>query len=113
MELLNIFNQFSEWAAGGATVVVVGIIVTIFRKKGINIKLILSRASDITEEIGEAFLATSNALDKADQAIKGNGRLIENSVKDVVAAGKKAIIEWEDVIMEIKPKKKKSLPQGK
>ena len=107
MDLLNIFNQFSEWAAGGAMVVVVGVIVTIFRKKGINIKLILGRASDITEEIGEAFLATSNALDKADQAIKGNGRLIENSVKDVIAAGKIAVIEWEDVIMEIKPKKKK------
>ena len=107
MELLNIFTDISDWAKGGALIAVIGTIITIIRKKGINIKLILNRASDITEEIGEAFLATSNALDQADQAIKGNGRLIENSVKDVIAAGKKAVIEWEDVIMEIKPKKKK------
>jgi hypothetical protein len=106
MELLNIFSQFSEWAAGGATVVVVGVIVTIIRKKGINLKKILGRASDITEEIGEAFLATSNALEQADAAIKDNGRLIESSVKDVIKAGKIAKLEWEDVIMEIKPKKK-------
>ncbi len=111
MELLNIFEQLSNWiteiVTSGIVVTAVCIVVTIFRKKGINIKLILSKASDITEEIGEAFLATSNAFDKADAAIKDNGRLKENSVKDVIAAGKHAIIEWKDVIIEIKPKKNK------
>lgn len=106
MELLSIFDQFSEWATGGAVVVFVGTIITIIRKRGINLKGILSKASIITKEIGEAFLASSNALNKADDAIKEDGKLIENSVKDVIKAGKQAVIEWEDVIMTIKPKKK-------
>jgi hypothetical protein len=105
MELLNIFADLSDWAKGGVVVVVVGTVVTIIRRKGINLKSILGKASVITKEIGEAFLASSNAFDKADDAIKEDGKLIENSVKDVIEAGKNAVIEWEDVIMTIKPKK--------
>lgn len=110
MELLNIFTdwfaQISDWAKGGASVVVVGAIVTILRKRKIPLKKWLGLAADITKEIGEAFLASSDAFSEADKAIKEDGKLIENSVKDVIAAGKRAKIEWEDVILEIKPKKK-------
>ena len=106
METLFLNFNFSEWATGGAIVVVAGIVVAYFRRKGFNLKRFFSRAAQITEEIGEAFLATSNALAKADKAIKDDNTLIENNVKDVIAAGKEAVIEWKDVIMIIKPKKK-------
>src|SRR5690554_4239342 len=97
MELL--FLNISEWAMGGVAVAVAGLIVSFFRRKGINIKRILGRAAVITEEIGEAFLATSDALEQADSAIKDDGKLIEKSVKDVIAAGKEAVLEWKDVVM--------------
>lgn len=105
MELLNIFADFSDWVKGGSIVMVVGVIVTILRKKGVPLKFWLGRASVITKEIGEAFLSTSDVLSKADSAIKDDGKLIENSVKDVIEAGKQAKLEWHDVILEIKPKK--------
>lgn len=105
MEILFFGLDISGWAQGGALVVLAGVIVTFARKKGINLKAIFSRASVITKEIGEAFLATSNVFETADKAIKDDNKLIENSVKDVIQAGKEAVLEWTDVIVTIKPKK--------
>ena len=107
MELLNIFTDISDWAAGGATAVVAGVIVTMIRKRDINLKRILGFSAKVTKEIGEAFLGTSVAFNEANKAIKADGKLKESSVKDVIAAGKEAIIEWKDVVMVIKPKKLK------
>lgn len=103
MELL--FLNISEWAMGGVAGAVAGVIVTFFRKKGVNLKAIFSKASKITKEIGEAFLETSDVFAEADKAIKDDGKLVENSVKDVIAAGKEAVLEWKDVIVVVKPKK--------
>lgn len=100
------FENISDWATGGAIVVVAGMIATFFRKRGINLKSIFKKASVITKEIGEALLESSEALSKADEAFKADGHLKENSVKEVIEAGKEAILEWKDVIMVIKPKKK-------
>jgi hypothetical protein len=105
MEILFFGLDVSGWAQGGALVVIAGAIIAFARKRKINLKAIFSRAAVITKEIGEAFLATSNAFDKADNAIKEDNKLIENSVKDVIEAGKEAVLEWTDVIVTIKPKK--------
>lgn len=105
METLFLGINISEWAMGGVFIAIAGFLVTFFRKKGINLKRIFQKASVITKEIGEAFLETSDVFAKADKAIKDDGKLIENSVKDVIAEGKEALIEWKDVIMVIKPKK--------
>jgi hypothetical protein len=107
MELLNIFTEISDWAKGGSVVAIVGVVVTILRKKGIPLKFWLKRGSVITKEVGEFFMAVSNTFDTADKAIKSDNKLIENNVKDVIAAGKQARLEFKDVIMTIKPKKKK------
>ena len=105
MELLFLGLDVSGWLTGAGAVVIVGIIVTILRKKGINIKKYLGLASVITKELGEAFLETSDVFAAADNAIKEDGRLKENSVKDILKEGKEAIIEWKDVILIIKPKR--------
>jgi hypothetical protein len=105
METLFLGINIAEWFTGGLITVVAGFVLMFLRKRGFNAKAFFGRAARITEEIGEAFLATSDAFDKADNAIKDNNKLKENSVKDVIAAGKEAVIEWKDVVMVIKPKK--------
>ena len=74
-----------------------------------NLKKYLFKGSQITKQLGEAFLATSDVLLKADQAIFEDGGLKENSIKEIIEKGKEAYLEWEDVVIEIKPKKKKSI----
>jgi len=105
MELLFLGLDVSGWLTGAGAIVIAGIIVTILRKKGINIKKYLGFASVITKELGEAFLETSDVFAAADKAIKKDGHLKENSVKDVINEGKEAIIEWKDVVMIVKRKK--------
>ena len=112
MELIILFKLFgfdvSAWLAGSGMVVIAGMIVTFLRKKGLisAVKLFSKKMGIITQQIGEAFLESSDVFFEMDRAIKDDGTLIENSVKDVVKAGKEAVIEWEDVILMIKPKKK-------
>ena len=105
MELLFLGLDVSGWLTGAGAIVIAGIIVTILRKKGINIKKYLGFASVVTKELGEAFLETSDVFAAADKAIKEDGHLKENSVKDVINEGKEAIIEWKDVVMIVKRKK--------
>lgn len=70
------------------------------------LKVVSEKGTIITKELGEAFLATSDALSKADKAIEEDGSIDENSIKDVISSGKTAVTEWKDVIVTIKPKKK-------
>ena len=105
MELLFLGLDVSGWLIEAGAVVIAGIIVTILRKRGINIKKYLGLASVITKELGEAFLETSDVFAAADNAIKEDGHLKENSVKDILKEGKEVIIEWKDVILIIKPKR--------
>jgi hypothetical protein len=104
METLFLGINISEWAIGGVAIAIAGFIVTLLRKKGFNTKAFLGRSARITKEIGEALLETSDVLLVASKAINDDNKLIENSVKDVIEAGKEAVLEWKDVIMVIKPK---------
>jgi len=109
MVLLDFLGfDISGWIAGTGAVAMAGMLVTFLRKKGYikGVKLFSRKLSHITKEIGEAFLDTSDVLDKVDIAIKEDGTLKENCVKDIITAGKEALIEWEDVVLVIKPKKK-------
>ena len=92
-----------EWAAG-ALIALLGI--------GLSLKKLLSNGAEITKELGEAFLATSDVLKKANEAIKADGSLKENSVQELINAGKTAKLEWEDVVLTIKPKRKRKNKKG-
>jgi len=108
MELLFLNLNITEWLTGAGAVVIAGIIVTILRKKGLilKIKSIFSFVSSITEEIGQGFMETSDVFKEMDNAISKDGKLKEGSVKDVIREGKEAIIEWQDVVMIVRPKSK-------
>lgn len=107
MELLIFGFDISGWIEGGGVVLLAGLIVMILRKKGLifKVKSFFGLMHRVTEEIGEAFIASSDVFGAADKAIKEDGTLKENSVKDVIAAGKEAVIEWKDVVLIVKPKK--------
>ena len=108
MELLAFLGMdVSGWLTGAGLTVVVGIIVTVLRKKGYigSIKFWAKRIGVITQQIGEALLETSDVFEKIDEAIKDDGTLKENSIKEILAEGKEAIVEWKDAIVSIKPKK--------
>jgi len=109
MILLSFLERINigEWLAGTGIVFVAGIIVTFLRKKGwiMWFKSFSNKAAIITQEIGEALLETSDVFEKMDLTIKEDGTLKESSVKDVIAEGKEAMIEWKDVIVIFKPKK--------
>lgn len=80
----------------------------IFAKKGWSqiIKRISNRGSIITRELGEFFLSGSSFLNTLDQSIKEDGKLKENSAKELIEAGKEVFAEAQDVVVIIKPKKK-------
>jgi len=110
MELLFNLN-IGEWLTGAGAVFLAGIIVTILRKKGLilKVKSIFSFASTITEEIGQVFMETSDVFREMDNAISKDGNLKESSVKEIIAEGKEAIVEWKDVVMVIRPKSKSKI----
>lgn len=99
--------NIGEWLAGTGIVFVAGIIVTFLRKKGLalNFKSFSKKAAKITKELGEALLETSDVFEEMNQSIRNDSTLVESNVKDVIAAGKEAVIEWKDVIVIFKPKK--------
>jgi len=107
METLSIFSNIGDWLTGAGVVTIVSAIWFVIKKKGwaTLIDRFAKKAAPITQQIGEAFLGTSDVFKKIDAAIKDDGSLIQNSVKDVIESGKTAIAEWDDVIVEIKPKK--------
>jgi len=109
METLIVIFGFdvSAWIGGAGLAAVIGLALKFFFKKGwtAKIKKTLGFAVVITKELGEAFLATSNALGRADLMIEADGKLKENSIKELIAAGKMAKLEWDDVIVTISPKK--------
>ncbi len=98
---------------GNAIEAIVGVVLSLLSIGFVlKAKAIFGKGAKVTKEIGEFFLATSGVFEAADNAIKEDGSLKENSIKEIIAAGKKAKLEWQDVIIEIKPKKNKALAKG-
>nr|WP_319265334.1 hypothetical protein [uncultured Draconibacterium sp.] len=108
MELLFKVLGFdvSAWFTGGGIIVVAGMVVTFLRKKGwimfVNQAAVVG--AKISRKLADALDETADTFEAVDRAIDENGKLIERNVKEVIAQGKEAWIEWEDVIMVLKPK---------
>lgn len=73
-----------------------------------SIPAIISKIADkgktISLELGEAFLQTSKTFESVDNAIKNDNKIDANELNDIIAQGKKAVIDFKDVIISIKPK---------
>lgn len=94
-------------AKDGGINLVIGLIVGLFAKRGwtLVIKKIANKGKTIMKEIGETFIGGSNFFNVLDNSIRSDGKLEENSIKELLKAGKEVIAEANDVIISIKPKK--------
>lgn len=104
----RIWDTLKGKATDGITVFIFGIIAGIFTKHGwtLIIKRIANKGKVVLKEFGEFSTAGSNFLDTLDNKIRDDGTLEENSVKDLMQAGKPLIAEGKDFIFSIKPVKK-------
>lgn len=90
----------------GAVSIGIGLVIGLFAKNGwtLLIKKMAGKASAITKEIGETFIGGSNFFKVLEKSIKNDGNLEENSIKEILAAGKEVVAEANDVIISIRPK---------
>jgi len=87
---------------------VIGLIGGIFAKKGwiATIKKWLGYGVKVTQSLAHLLDKTSNGLSVLNTAIQDNGKLKENSLKEVMAAKKEFTVELNDALITIKPKAK-------
>lgn len=102
----GLFTKIGEWFKNQATGIGFGLLMTYLGSKGYLavIKKIANKGATITKEVGELFADSSIFLAKLDTAIKDDGTIQQNSVQELIAAGKDVIAEGKDVIISIKPK---------
>ncbi|MGM0377847.1 MAG: hypothetical protein ACQEQ0_13835 [Bacteroidota bacterium] len=107
MEILLFGLDIGGWLEGTGIALVLGVIVTVLRKKGYihKIKKFFGFMEKITKKTGYALLESSDAFGAMSSMISKDGKLKENSIDDVLREGKEAIMEWRDVIVVMKPKK--------
>lgn len=100
------FHRIGDWMKNNAIEVGVTIIGTLLAKNGWSqiIKKFAHKGAEVTKEIGEFFADGSTFLATLDNAIKEDGTIVQNSVPELLSAGKAVIAEGKDVIISIKPK---------
>jgi len=108
METLSIFTDIGAWIKGFGLVAIISAVWFFVKKKGLAtlIDKYSKKGTIFFRETGEMFFSLSEFSQHVDNAIKDDGSLVENNVKEAIQAGKKVVAETEDVVMIIKPKKK-------
>ena len=102
----GLFSKIGAWIQGNAIGLGVVFVFGFLAKHGwsLIIKKFASKGAVVTKEIGELFTDSSNFLNTLDKAIKDDGTIEQNSVKELLESGKHVIAEGRDVIISIKPK---------
>ena len=106
-EASGLLTKIGNWFGSGITGLVVVFVGGILAKHGWTqiVKSIAAKGTVITKEIGELFTDSSKFLSVLDQSIADDGTIKQNSVQELINAGKEVIAEGKDVIISIKPKK--------
>jgi len=106
VEKTGFFKRIWNTAKENGLEIGISFVVGLFAKNGITktIKMFSGKAAVILKETGETFIGGSNFFRTVEAAIKDDGTYKENSIADVIAAGKEVIAEANDVIISIKPK---------
>jgi len=105
-EKQGFFTRLVGKVKDGAYGLGIAFIFGIFAKHGwtLTIKKFAKAGKYITKEVGEAFLESSNFLEVLDNAIRDDGKLKENSARELIDAGKRVVAEGKDVVVIIKKK---------
>jgi hypothetical protein len=99
------FTKILDGIKGDGWKVAVGLLFGLFVPKvwTLLIKKITGKGAVILNNVGEFFVADGSLLSAINGAIKDDGTLKENSIADVMSAGKEVIAKAGDVIISIKP----------
>jgi hypothetical protein len=94
------------WLVSQGQGVLTGIVIAFAVKKGwtLAIKHIANKGAMITKELGELMTDSSVLLSVIDKSIKDDGSVEQNTVPEMIAAGKEVVAELKDVVISIKPK---------
>lgn len=94
------------WILNQGQGVLAGIVFAYAAKRGwtLAIKHIANKGAMVTKELGELMADSSVLLSVIDKSIKDDGTVEENSVPEMMAAGKEVVAELKDVVISIKPK---------
>lgn len=106
----GLFGNIGSWVqdsfSGTLEKVIGGFIAGWLMKHGwtLAIKAFARKGAVVMKELGEFCGDSSTFLTVLDQAIKEDGSIKQNSVQEVLSAGKEVIGELKDVTISIKPK---------
>lgn len=100
------FSKIGDWLISQGQGFLGGLVFAYAAKQGwtLIIKKVASKGALITKELGELMSDSSVLLSAVDKSIKDDGSIDQNSVKEVLAAGKEVYVELKDVAISIKPK---------
>lgn len=102
----TIFQKALIWIQSQAAGTILAFLAGIMARKGwtLTIKAFAKKGALITKELGELMTDSSVLLAAVDKSIKDDGSIEQNSVKEVLAAGKEVVAELKDVKIVITPK---------
>lgn len=101
----GIFSKIGEWFSNGWLYTAIGVLLALIPYAiTLGVKKFAHNATPIFKEVGEFFTDLSSLSSAIDNAIKDDGKIEQNSIKEVLDAGKEVIAEGKDVIISIKPK---------
>lgn len=100
------FAKIKDWVTGNLLEMAVVMISTLMGKWGVTkvIKSIAHRGSIVLKELGELSTDTAILLEKIDNAINDDNTIKQNSIKEVLDAGRDVVAELNDVKIIFKPK---------
>lgn len=111
---VSFFGKLWNNAKESGVWVLVMYVAGILSKNGITkvVKAIAGKGTIITKELSDVALASSNFLSLLDKAIKADGTVVQDSLKQAVDAGKTVIAETKESWITIKPKPVVEVPAG-
>jgi len=104
---LGFFQKIWNNAKDSGIWVLVMYVAGILSKNGVTktIKLIAGKTTIVTKELSDVSLSVSNFAGLVDNAIKNDGSVDQNSLKEAAAAGKTVMVEAKEAWVQIIPKK--------
>jgi len=106
VQSLSFFGNIWDSIKTSGIWVVITFICGILSKNGVTkiVKAVAGKTTIVTHELSDVSMAVSNFSDLIDKAIKDDGSVDENSLKQAANAGKTVIAETKDAWVTIKPK---------